>query len=151
MAPEEFCQMMAASYVDKKDLLLTESRGQKAATFQNLYRQLIRAVDSHIKETLTTIAKRSAVINYEFRRTGDGLTWIVNEAIGIKNKMKQKEFQDTIERFIQSQVLVPGVWRPIRKNELNGETIKARLSSVEKNSGEATTTSIKTTNEAVKR
>lgn len=125
--PAEFCQMMAASYADKKDLILTDIRSHRALAFQKLYRQLIQAVDSHVKETLVSVAERSAVINYEFRRTGDGLTWIINEALCVKDKMKQQEFQDTIERFIESQVLIPGEWKPIRKTELSGQSMKSRL------------------------
>ena len=128
MPVEEFCQIMAATYVNKDDLTLTDSRKLKALEFQELYRNLISAVDpDNEEETLKNIAKRSSIINYTYRSTGDGLTWIVNEAIEAKDKMKQQEIQEAIDRFIESQILVPGKWKPIREEELKGSSTKARL------------------------
>ena len=127
MEEEDFCKIMAASYVDQDDMRLTQYRTQKAVLFQQLYSQLIRAAGRDAKKTLRTIARRSGVINYEFRKTGDGLTWIVYEALRSRNIMRRKELQSCIERFIQSQVLVPGQWKPIRANELKGKTLKSKL------------------------
>lgn len=128
MPVEEFCQIMAASYVNQEDLTLTDRRKLKALEFQELYRSLISAVDTHNEEaTLKSIAKRSSIINYTYRSTGDGLTWIVNEAIEAKDQMKQQEIQEAIDRFIGSQILVPGKWKPIREEELKGPSTKARL------------------------
>jgi len=128
MPVEEFCRIMAATYVNDEDLTLTDNRKLKALEFQEAYRELISAVDPEKEEeTLKSIVKRSFVINYPYRSTGDGLTWIVNEAIAIKNKMKQQEVQEAIDRFIASQVLIPGEMKPIRKEELKGPSMKARL------------------------
>ncbi|MCK5083870.1 MAG: hypothetical protein KAR31_13255, partial [Candidatus Omnitrophica bacterium] len=89
---------------------------------------LISTVDpNHQEETLKVIAKRSSIINYTYRSTGDGLTWIVNEAIDAKDRMKQQEIQEAIDRFIGSQILVPGKWKPIREEELKGSSTKAQL------------------------
>lgn len=73
------------------------------------------------------MVKRSLVVNYEFRRTGDGLTWITNEAIAMRNRIQQNQLMAAIERFIESQVLIPGRWNPIRASELNGKSMKTRL------------------------
>ena len=128
MPVEEFCRIMAASYVNEQDLTLTDSRKLKAIEFQELYRDLISTVDpDHQEETLKVIAKRSSIINYTYRSTGDGLTWIVNEAIDAKDRMKQQEIQEAIDRFIGSQILVPGKWKPIREEELKGSSTKAQL------------------------
>jgi uncharacterized protein YdiU (UPF0061 family) len=128
MPVEEFCRIMAASYVNEKDLALTDNRKLKALEFQELYRALITAVDpAKEEETLKSIVKRSSIINYTYRSTGDGLTWIVNEAIGAKDKMEQQEIQEAIDRFIESQVLIPGKWKPIREEELKGTSMKTRL------------------------
>jgi uncharacterized protein YdiU (UPF0061 family) len=128
MPAEDFCKIMAASYVHEKDLELTDHRKLKAIEFQELYQDLITAIDpNHEEETLKGIVKRSSVINYTYRSTGDGLTWIVNEAIGAKDKMKQQEIQEAIDRFIASQVLIPGKWKPIKEAELKGASMKARL------------------------
>jgi len=128
MPVEEFCYIMAASYVNKEDLVLTDNRKLKALEFQELYRNLICAVDEdNEEETLKSIVKRSNVINYTYRSTGDGLTWIANEAIAAKDTMKQQEIQEAIDRFVSSQVLIPGKWKPIRKEELKGNSMKTRL------------------------
>lgn len=128
MPVDEFCRIMAASYVNEADLALTDSRKLKAIEFQELYRGLISAVDpDNEEETLKGIVKRSSIINYTYRSTGDGLTWIVNEAIEARDQMKQQEIQEAIDRFIESQILVPGKWKPIREDELKGSSMKARL------------------------
>ena len=128
MPVEEFCQIMAAAYVNEKDLTLTDNRKLKALEFQETYRALISSVDPDKEEdTLKSVVKRSSVINYTYRSTGDGLTWIVNEAITAKNKMKQQEIQEAVDRFIASQVLIPGKWKPISEEELKGASMKACL------------------------
>ena len=128
MPVEDFCRIMAATYVNDKDLTLTDSRKLKALEFQEFYRELITVVDpEREEETIKSIVKRSSVINYAYRSTGDGLTWIVNEAIAAKSKMNHQEIQEAIDRFIASQVLIPGKLKPIRKEELKGPSMKARL------------------------
>ena len=63
MPVEEFCQIMAASYVNQEDLKLTDNRKLRALEFQELYRELISAIDpKNEEETLKGIAKRSSVI-----------------------------------------------------------------------------------------
>jgi len=128
MPVEEFCEIMAASYVNDIDLTLTDSRKLRALEFQQLYRELITALDpAQPKKTLSSLVERSSIINYTYRSTGDGLTWIVNEAISVKNKMKQQQIQEAINRFIESQILIPKKWKPIKPGELKGSSMKARL------------------------
>lgn len=138
MPVADFCDIMAASYVEQKDLNLTDLRKLKALEFQDCYRELFKCLlqlsdlegkteDEYLLGVLKTVAKRSSIINYEYRSTGDGLTWIINEAISFKDKMRQSQLQDTIERFIGSQILIPGVWDPIREEELTGTSMKAEL------------------------
>jgi hypothetical protein len=128
MPVEEFCRIMAASYADEEDLTLTDNRKLKALEFQESYRGLIVAVSPDDQaETLRDIVKRSSVINYAYRSTGDGLTWIVDEAINAKDTMDRHEIQEAVDRFIESQVLVPGKWKPIREEELRGSSMKSRL------------------------
>ncbi|MCA9405526.1 MAG: YdiU family protein [Candidatus Omnitrophica bacterium] len=127
MVATDFCDIMAASYVTQEDLIVTESRAQKIDEFQEAYWKLVNAVTRRPRGILRTLAERSGVINYEYRRTGDGLTWIVNEAIMIRNRIGQQRLQAVIERFIKAQVLIPGKWKPIRKAELDGDSMKAKL------------------------
>lgn len=127
MPAEDFCREMAASYARPDDLALNDYRRQKAQVFQDFYRRLVQAAGSDPVKTLETIVDRSAVINHEYRKTGDGLTWIVAEAIKAKKRMERKQIQAVIDRFIDSQVLVPGKWKPITPRELRGASMKARL------------------------
>ena len=131
MAADKFCELMAASYVNRKDLKLTLHHEQKAISFQQIYHDLIFAVRQGFAQTqrkiLESVAKRSVVINYVYRTTGDGLIWIVDEALRAKKKMNQQQFQETIDRFIKSQVLVPGQWKPIPPKQLQKPSRGARL------------------------
>ncbi len=126
MPAEEFCEIMAASYADTGDLQLTDSRRQKAVRFQQLYRQLIQAAGGDEKKILRTVAERSCTINYIYRSTGDGLTWIIRDLMQIKDRIRRKELQGIVDRFIESQVLVPGKWKPLTQGEVAGRSVKAR-------------------------
>jgi len=126
MPAEEFCEIMAASYVDKEDLALTPTREEKAFEFQRLYQDLIYSVSRKHWVTLKSVAKRAAVTNYANRSTGDGLTWIVMEIINSRERMDRQQIQEVLNRFIESQVLLPGKWRPITANEMKGPSLKAR-------------------------
>ena len=59
--------------------------------------------------------------------TGDGLIWIVNEVIELRGKIRRDDLQDALDAFIDSQVLVPGQWRPIPPEHMQGDTLKADL------------------------
>ncbi|MCB9757955.1 MAG: YdiU family protein [Candidatus Omnitrophica bacterium] len=125
---DEFCRIMAKSYVDAADLNLTPLRKKRAFEFQRRYMDLIYAVGKNRRwETLKTIAQRSAVINYKYRGTGDGLTWITTEAIKAHNRLDQNALQEVLDRYIKSQVLVPGKFEPIKDSELKGRSHKAKL------------------------
>jgi hypothetical protein len=127
MPAEQFCEIMAASYTDTADLQLTETRRQKAESFQHVYRRLIRAAGNNEGRTLRTVAERSSVVNYIYRSTGDGISWIIYEIMKLKDRVNRQELQDITNRFIESQVLVPGKWRPISREETAGRSLKARL------------------------
>jgi hypothetical protein len=127
MPAERFCEIMAASYIDTTDLQLTETRRQKAVSFQHLYRRLIQAAGKEEGRTLRTVAWRSSVVNYIYRSTGDGISWIIYEIMKLKDRMKRQELQDITDRFIESQVLVPGKWRPIRQEEIAVRSLKPRF------------------------
>ncbi len=96
-------------------------------SFQHLYRRLIQAAGSEEGRTLRTVAGRSAVVNYIYRSTGDGISWIIYEIMKLKDRTKRQELQDITDRFIESQVLVPGKWRPITQEEVAGQSLKPRF------------------------
>ena len=70
---------------------------------------------------------RAAVTNYKYRSTGDGLLWVVDDVLTLRNRVDRQKLQQMVERFIDSQVLVPGLWRPIQAKELKGHSPTARL------------------------
>ncbi len=129
MPPEVFCKIMAASYANKEDRTLTPHRRKRAFLFQKAYRELVEAVSLPGKRlsAIKNIMNRSVVINYGYRATGDGLLWTVSDVISLRSHVPQKQLQKMIERFIDSQVLVPGVWHPIHSKELKGNSPTARL------------------------
>lgn len=127
MFPDDFCRIMGATYVDQRDLRMTEHRRQNSVAFQQAYHRLLVAAGITNRRNLKKLVDRSAVINYPYRRTGDGLTWIVKEAVKFRYRIQRDDLQDTIDRFVESQVLIPGRWNPIRPTELKGGGSKVRL------------------------
>ena len=127
MPNEIFLQTMAASYVGKKDLKLTEARIAHIAEFQESYLRLVAAFGGPLDLVLKTLQERSAVINHRHRITGDAVTWIIEEVIAMKGKIKIDGLQEAIDAFIDSQVLIPGKWRPVPTEHLKANTLKSRL------------------------
>jgi hypothetical protein len=127
MPDDIFCQIMAASYVGKRDLQLTPSRVTHIKNFQECYLKLILAVGEPLDDMLKTIQERSAVINHRHRITGDAVTFIVEEIIAMKGKIRIDGLQEALDAFIDSQILIPGKWRPVPPDELEQNTLKARL------------------------
>ena len=52
---------------------------------------------------------------------------IVNEIIAMKDDLSPAELQSAMDCFIESQVLIPGEWKPIEPDELEGSSAKSRL------------------------
>jgi hypothetical protein len=127
MPHDIFCRIMAASYVGKKDLKLTATRVLHVKEFQECYLRLVAALGGPFDMVLKTLQERSAVINHRHRITGDAVTWIIEEVIAMKGKIKIEGLQDAIDAFIDSQVLIPGKWHPVPPEALTSNTLKSRL------------------------
>jgi uncharacterized protein YdiU (UPF0061 family) len=127
MPDDIFCQITAASYVPKRDLELTPSRVSHIRNFQECYLKLLLAAGEPLDVVLKAIQERSAVINHRHRITGDAVTFIVEEIIEMKGKIKIEGLQDALDAFIESQVLIPGKWRPVPSDQLEQHTLKGRL------------------------
>jgi hypothetical protein len=127
MDPARFCRAMAASYASRKDMQMTDGRAARARELQESYRRLLRAAGDDERKTLAGVAERAAVINHEHRMTGDGLIWIINEILSFKDKLDWDELYEALESFIDSQVLVPGKWKPLESPAPGSERLKDRL------------------------
>jgi hypothetical protein len=90
------------------------------------YQRLIAKAGPYA-HVLKTIVDRSAVINHPHRITGNAIIWIVDEIMSVKGEIDRNELQDSLDRFIESQTLIPGRWRPISPEETEGTTLKCRL------------------------
>ncbi|PWT90914.1 MAG: hypothetical protein C5B55_08970 [Blastocatellia bacterium] len=127
MPASTFCDIMAASYVGKRDLKLTPARISHIKNFQSCYLKLLARVNEPLDSLLKTIQERSTVINHRHRITGDALIFIIEEVIAVKGRMKVDGLQEALEAFIDSQVLIPGKWRPVPLEQLEQNTLKGRL------------------------
>jgi len=127
MPDDIFCNIMAASYVGKRDLQLTPARISQVKNFQECYLKLVAALDGPLDTVLKTLQERSAIINHRHRITGDAVTFIVEEIIAMKGKIKIEGLQEALDAFIDSQILIPGKWRPVPPEQLEHNTLKARL------------------------
>jgi hypothetical protein len=127
MPNEIFLQTMAASYVGKKDLKLTEARVSHIRAFQQSYLRMVAVLGGPLDLVLQTLQERSAVINHRHRITGDAVTWIIEEVIAMKSKIRIDGLQEAIDAFIDSQILIPGKWRPVSHAHLKSNTLKSRL------------------------
>ncbi len=127
MPPETFCNTMAASYVSKKDLKLTPTRISHVKNLQRSYLKLIAALGNPLEEVLKTIQERSAVINHRHRVTGDALVFIIEECLAMKGRIRVQGLQETLDAFIDSQVLIPGKWQPVPGELLREKAVKTEL------------------------
>jgi len=127
MPDEIFLRTMAASYVGRKDLKLTPARSAQVKSFQACYLRLVAALGGPFDMVLKTLQERSAVINHRHRITGDAVTWIIEEVIAMKARIKIDGLQEAIDAFIDSQILIPGKWHPVPEKQLQSNTLKSRL------------------------
>ena len=127
MPAELFCQVMAASYVRKKDLNLTPSRINHVKNLQRCYLALIAALGEPFAEVLKTMQDRSAVINHRHRITGDAMVFIIEECLAMKGRIRVKGLQEALDAFIDSQVLIPGKWQPVQTELLDQKNLKTQL------------------------
>ncbi|HJP94137.1 MAG TPA: protein adenylyltransferase SelO family protein [Pyrinomonadaceae bacterium] len=127
MPDEIFYRIMAASYVGKNDLKLTTARAGQVKAFQESYLRLVAALGGPFDLVLKTLQERSAVINHRHRITGDAVTWIIEEVIAMKGKIRTDGLQEALEAFIDSQVLIPGKWQPVPPEKLKSTTLKSQL------------------------
>jgi hypothetical protein len=127
MPDDIFCRIMAASYVRKKDLEPTPSTASQVEEFQRCYLRLVATLGGPFDEILKTLQERSAVINHRHRITGDAVTWIIEEVIAMKSKIRIDGLQEAIDAFIDSQVLIPGKWQPVPPEQLKSTTLKSQL------------------------
>ncbi len=127
MPDEIFCRIMAASYVGKNDLKPTATTLSHVKDFQECYLRLVAAFGGPFDMVLKTLQERSAIINHRHRITGDAVTWIIEEVIAMKGKIRIDGLQDAIDAFIDSQVLIPGKWQPVPPEKLNSNTLKSQL------------------------
>jgi uncharacterized protein YdiU (UPF0061 family) len=126
MDPARFCRTMAASYASRRDLKMTSTRIARAKNFQKCYQRLAGVVGKY-EDVLRQLMGRSAVINYERRMTGNAIINVVSEIASMRDDLSRQELQAAMERFIESQVLIPGEWKPVAKEELKGPSPKSRL------------------------
>jgi hypothetical protein len=126
MDPPRFCRTMAASYASRRDLRMTDTRASRAENFQKCYQRLIAAAGPY-EPTLAAIRERSAVINYEHRMTGNGIIDAVEKIMASRDKLTRRQIQSSIDRFIESQILIPGQWKPITEAELAGDDPRRQL------------------------
>src|ERR1041384_5113772 len=127
MPDDIFCRIMAASYAGESDVKTTPAISAHVRGFQESYLRLVAAFGGPFELVLKTLQERSAVINHRHRITGDAVTWIIEEVIAMKGKMRTDGLQEALDAFIDSQILIPGKWQPVPQEKLNSNTLKSQL------------------------
>ncbi len=115
LPPEDLDGILRASYAGDDDLALTDYRKKQLRRFEQLYLRLIRAASDAPQEALRVVKSRSQVINFDCRMTGDGLVWIVKDALAARKKLDRVRWQGVVDLVIESQVLLPGQWMPLER------------------------------------
>jgi hypothetical protein len=96
--------------------------------FQKCFQRLIAAAAAGSYETtLAGVRERAAVINYEHRMTGNGIIDAVERIMSVRDKLTRRQIQSSIDRFIESQILIPGEWKPMTDVELSGDDARTQL------------------------
>jgi uncharacterized protein YdiU (UPF0061 family) len=126
MPPALFCKIMAASYASRRDLRMTPAREDRAIHFQKCYQRLLAKAGPY-DVVLRLLRRRSAVINHEHRMTGDAIIHVVAAMMESRKSLGREELQAVMDRFIESQVLEPGEWKPLEPPELEGTSAKSKL------------------------
>ena len=126
MPPALFCRIMAASYASRRDLRMTPTRAARAVHFQRCYQRLLARAGPY-DVVLRTLRARSHVINHEHRMTGDAIIHVVQALMDARGTLPADDLQAVMARFVESQILVPGEWRPLTDSELAGDSPKATL------------------------
>jgi hypothetical protein len=125
--PRRFLDVMTASYASRRDRQSTPARVARIRDFQESYRSLLRRAGEREAAVIRSVAERAGVINHEHRMTGNGLIWIINEILQVKDRMPWSEMQDALDAFIDSQVLIPGKWKPLPPEALESPSLTGRL------------------------
>src|SRR5581483_1058422 len=94
--------------------------------FQACYQRLIARAGRY-RPVLESVCRRSAVVNFEHRMTGDAIIHIIDDVIARRPRMTADDIQSVLDRFIESQVLIPGEWKPIDSRELKRAGRRSRL------------------------
>ena len=126
MDPQRFYRTMAASYASRRDLRMTATRASRAANFQKCYQRLIAAAGPY-ESTLAAVRDRAAVINYQHRMTGNGIIDAVNKVMELRDGVERRDLQAAVDRFVESQVLIPGQWKPLGADDVVGDDNPSRL------------------------
>jgi hypothetical protein len=125
--PYRFVDAMAASYASRRDRQMTAGRLARIREFQEAYGALVRRAGERESSVIRSLAERVPVINHELRMTGNGLIWIMKEILRVKDRLPWAELQEALDAFIESQVLVPGRWKPIPEEAYEAPSLRARL------------------------
>jgi uncharacterized protein YdiU (UPF0061 family) len=127
MDAKRFYHVMAASYASRRDLRMTPTRIARAENFQKCYQRLIDRAEGSFEEVLGELRERSAIINYEHRITGNAIIFAVEQMVAMKDEVRASDVQAAMDRFIGSQILLPGEWRPLTDDEISDDSVRATL------------------------
>ena len=91
---------------------LTAAKIAHAKNFQQCYQRLVAAAGAY-DEVLASLRERSATINYEHRITGNGVLDAIEKLVSLMRESRRVDVQGALDRFIASQILIPGQQKPL--------------------------------------
>lgn len=108
---QDFIAIIRSRYANDQDIYPTAYRRRNARNFQKHYQKLVHAITKStgipLALLLSTMVKRSAMINRYDRITGDSIIHVAKHLINASRSMSRKSVLKIFNNFVDAQILSP--------------------------------------------
>jgi len=139
VSAQSFIEMMRSRYASDEDVSITPYRMHRIKEFQFDYQNLVKVIskitDVPRKQLLTSMMRRSALINRYDRITGDAIIHVAEQLIEASGTMKKHQILQMFNDFVDAQVLSPEYQARSRRRYCRTTAEKSRLNLRSNTSG----------------